>query len=153
MIKRIVLGAIFALGTTAVVAQDAYVGVSLDYGRPHAGDTYAATGLLGGLRFGDSDLSYGAEVDVDLASGGPYDASRLRGTIYNDMGKLGLFAAVGATYYDLDAGGSETGINYGLGADFELYGNMTLRAEAIRDHMPDYTTDVTTLRIGVTFGF
>ena len=152
MVKRFILGAALALMSSVAVAQDAYVGVTLDYGDPAGGPGEIATGILGGLRFGDGGLSYGAEFDMDLIGSSDFDASRLRGVVYNDMGKFGLFATMGATRFDLDAGGSETGLNAGLGADYELRGNMSLRAEAIRDYMPD-APDVTTLRLGVTFGF
>ena len=153
MIKNVILCMFLVAISTSVQAQDAYVGVSVDYGSPLDGDTSIASGLLGGVRFGEGAVTYGAEVDLDLTNDTPYDASRLRGTVYNDMGKVGLFAALGATYYDLDAGGAENGFNIGLGADYELQDNIVLRAEAIRDHMPDYSNDVTTFRVGVAFGF
>lgn len=153
MIKCIVLGVIFVFGIIVVVVQDVYVGLLLDYGCLYVGDNYVVMGLLGGLCFGDSDLSYGVEVDVDLVSGGLYDVLCLCGMIYNDMGKLGLFVVVGVIYYDFDVGGSEIGINYGLGVDYEFYGNMIFCVEVICDYMLDYIIDVIILWIGVIFGF
>lgn len=137
---------------TGASAQQAYGGVVYDLAYPHQGDNGDATGIVGGLRFGDGATTFGGEMDLGVAGSVDYHALRLRGIVRNDMGQFAMFGGLGLSRYDLDTGGSNEGYNFGLGVDYEVTSGIDLRGEFIRDIMWGYT-DSTNLRMGVMFGF
>ena len=150
MLKTVALAAALGLTAFAASAQDFYLGIGLDSTQSATDQT--SVSLMAGTRFGQQQLSYGAEVDYTMSSGA-FDAARLRGLVHNDLGKLDLFAALGLSNFALDGGGSATGFNYGLGAEFAVNDRMGLRVEAIKDQMPGYGSNPFSIRAGVTFGF
>lgn len=152
LLRPLTLALAMTVTAGAVSAQEFYLGLGYDVAKPHSGAESDGIALLGGVQFGQGALTYGAELDYSM-SGGDYDAARIKGVVHNDLGRFGLFGSLGLTQYSLDAGGSTSGFNYGLGADYAITDSLDLRLEAIRDFMPDYSTNVTSIRAGVTFGF
>ena len=132
-------------------AQDFYGGLAYGYALSSEGQS----GLAGfaGIRFGEGALGFGAELGRGFGDGDPYDATRLRGMLWGDLGNLGFFGSFGLTQFGLSGGGFVDGINLGLGADYGLTDTTSLRFEMIYDHVPDYGSDVTSLQMGVAFGF
>lgn len=154
--NKIILAAALGLATTSASAQDLYVGGVLDYQLPHSGDAQTAAGVLVGAGFqGAGAIGYGVEAEYGLAlSGGTtYDAARLRGRATYDLGDITGFATLGLTGY-FEGGETFSGYNFGLGGEVPIGGNGALRVEMMRDMMDSsYSTNVTTTRIGYTFGF
>jgi hypothetical protein len=150
--RALVASVAVLVSASSVQSQDFYLGLGYDMAKPHSGAESSGVALLAGAQFGQGALTYGPELDLSMLNG-DFDATRLRGVVHNDLGRFGLFGSLGLTQYSLDAGGSTNGFNYGLGADYAITDSLDLRIEAVRDFMPDYTTNVTTIRAGVTFGF
>mgnify|MGYP001206725447 CR=1 FL=1 len=57
-----------ALTAGAAHAQDMYVGVAFDYGKPHAGDDQTAASLMAGVAFDAGTIGYGAEIEYGASS-------------------------------------------------------------------------------------
>ncbi len=138
----------------AAHAQDVYVGVALDYGQPHSGDTQSVASLMVGGAFDMGTMSVGVEAEYGAAAsfGGDYDTARLRLLGGYDLGSVTALASIGATSYDLGAT-SASGYNVGLGVQMPVNNALDVRAEFIRDFMDDYGTDVTTTRIAAVYSF
>ena len=139
----------------AATAQDFYGGVALDYHKPHAGEEHSAAALIAGIQLGRGTISYGLEADASTPVDGTdtYDALRVRGLAFYDLGGVEALAGIGATQYTLN-GDSFTGYNFGLGAQIPWNDSWSVRVEFIRDMMDqDYTTNVTTTRLGMIYRF
>lgn len=132
-------------------AQDFYGGLAYDYSV--LGNGQGGISAYAGVRFGEGALSFGAELGRGLGTGDPYEATRLRGMVRQDIGGFGLFGSFGWSQFDGLEGGSAEGINLGFGADYGLSDAALLRFEMIVDHVPDYGADVASLRLGIAFGF
>lgn len=148
------LAVIIALGAGAAQAQDAYVGVALDYGTPHAGEDQALATLLGGVTFDLGTMSLGAEVEYGAAAAlaGDYDTARVRFVGGYDFGDVTALATFGATRYDAGAV-TTSGYNYGIGAQFGMTDALDLRGEIMRDMMGTRDTNTTTTRIAAIYSF
>lgn len=153
--NRLIPAAVFSLISTAVAAQDLYVGGSVDYMRPHEGDTQFVTSAIAGMGFDAGIVDVGAEAEYGLRVGGDndYDTARVRGWVSYDWGHYTLRAGGGITeYYFGDT-------NYGgyhamLGAERALTENLSVRGEFIRDFVDDaFVAGITATRIGVVFNF
>lgn len=151
--KTFVFAAAVALVGTVAQAQEFYAGAVYDLVLPHSGEDASSVDLLGGVRFGDGQVSYGAEADLGLSGDADYSSMRLRGIVRNDMGRYALLGSIGYTSYDLDAGGTTDGYNFSLGGDIEITPMIDLRLEVMRDMMSDYSTNVTNVRIGSVYNF
>lgn len=152
--KTIAAGA-FALGamTAQAQAQDVYFGLTYGNAIPHSGGNHDKMSLLGGVLMGQSNITYGGEVEFSVAdSAGTEATSRLRGIVHNELGTIGTFATLGISNYGLEGGGSAEGFNYGLGVDYAITNRIDVRLEAMRDIL--WGEDpVTSIRAGVTYGF
>ncbi|AUH33830.1 outer membrane protein [Paracoccus tegillarcae] len=102
-----------------------------------------AWGLHGGYNRDFGKFVLGGEIDynkVDLDIGGKADLTRLRGRAGYDMGRFLPYVTLGAAHIstDDDAGDfSETGITYGIGADFKVTDRFSLGAEYSRADFDD----------------
>ena len=153
--NRLIPAALATLLGTAAAAQDLYVGGSVDYMRPHEGDTQIVTSAIAGMGFDAGLVGVGAEAEYGLRVGGDndYDTARVRGWVSYDWGHYTLRAGGGITeYYFGDT-------NYGgyhamLGAERALTENLSVRGEFIRDFVDDaFVAGITATRIGVVFNF
>ena len=153
--NRLIPAVVFSLISTAVAAQDLYVGGSVDYMRPHEGDTQIVTSAIAGMGFDAGLVGVGAEAEYGLRVGGDndYDTARVRGWVSYDWGHYTLRAGGGITeYYFGDT-------NYGgyhamLGAERALTENLSVRGEFIRDFVDDaFVAGITATRVGVVFNF
>ncbi len=132
-------------------AQNFYGGISYDYSV--FGEGQSGLAAYAGVRFGEGALSFGAELTRGFGDGDPFGATRLRGMVRQELGSFGFFGSLGLSQFDLFEGGFVDGINLGIGADYGLSDATSLRFEMIVDRVPDYGPDVTSLRMGVAFGF
>ena len=82
-----------------------------------------------------------------------YEATRLRGLVGSSLGEVNLFGSFGWTRLDLGSSSVADGINLGFGADYGLTDAASLRFEMVFDDVPDFGPDLTSLRMGVAFGF
>ena len=140
---------------SAASAQDLYVGGTVDYMRPHKGDTQTVSSAIAGMTFdvGIVDVGAEAEYGLQIAGENDYDAARVRGWVSYDLGRYTLRAGGGITeYYFGDT-------NYGgyhalLGAERSLTDNISVRGEFIRDFVDDaFVAGITATRIGVVLNF
>ena len=153
--NRLIPAAVLSLMSTAVAAQDLYVGGSVDYMRPHEGDTQVVTSAIAGMGFDAGLVDVGAEAEYGLHAGGDndYDAARVRAWVSYDWGHYTIRAGGGITEYYFDD------TNYGgyhamLGAERALTDNISVRGEFIRDFVDDaFEAGITATRIGVVFNF
>ena len=153
--KRLIPAAVFMLIGTAAAAQDVYVGGTVEYLRPHEGDTQVVGSAIAGMGFDAGLVGVGAEAEYGLHAGGDndYDTARVRGWVSYDWGHYTLRAGGGITeYYFGDT-------NYGgyhamLGAERALTENLSVRGEFIRDFVDDaFDAGITATRFGVVFNF
>lgn len=143
-----------ALTTGAAHAQDMYLGVAFDYGKPHAGDDQTAASLMAGVAFDAGTIGYGAEIEYGASStfGGDYDIARIRAVGSYDLGSMSALASVGATQYDTGVA-KFSGYNFGLGVQVPVNDALDVRAELIRDMMDDFGNNVTTTRLAAVYAF
>lgn len=152
--KRILtlLGAL-VIGSS-VAAQEFHGGLSLDYAKPHSGDSQTSVTFMGGVMFGGPVLKYGVEAEAGLPLGGDtdYDTARLRlvGTYAFD--NYTVVAGAGVVEYDT-FGGTVDGESVSLGLQRAISDRVTLRAEFVRDFMGDGVPDTTTTRVGMIYNF
>lgn len=96
---------------------------------------FDAYGLHAGYLFDFGQFVAGAELDyneLDADLGEPADLLRLRGRLGYDLGRFLPYATLGAAR--MSSGGlSETGVTYGLGADFKVTERISLGAEYSRN--------------------
>ena len=140
-----------ACGPTFGQAQDFYGGLAYDYSIGGLGQS--GLEAFAGVRFGEGALSFGAELARGLGDGDPFEATRLRGLVGSSLGVVNLFGSFGWTRLDLGSSSVADGINLGFGADYGLTDAASLRFEMVFDHVPDFGPDLTSLRMGVAFGF
>lgn len=140
---------------TAASAQDVYVGGSVDYLLPHAGDSQTVTSAIVGMGFDTGYFSIGAEADYGLRVGGDndYDTARVRGWLGYDWGDYTVLAGGGITeYYFEDS--TSGGFHAMLGPERALTPDLTLRGVFIRDFMDNnFTSAITASRIAVLYQF
>ncbi|MDT1061592.1 porin family protein [Paracoccus sp. CPCC 101403] len=121
-----------------------YAGVQ--YGQGSADSNYAGDsdmdgyGLHGGYMHDFGNFVLGGELDYNRISLDETDEDgdlwRLRGRAGYDMGKFLPYATLGVA--QLEAGDlSETGITYGLGADYMINDKFTVGAEYTRNDFKD----------------
>ena len=152
---RLIPLAIAVFSSQPALAQDAYVAGSIDYLRPHAGDTQVAGSAIAGMGFDAGLVDVGAEAEYGLHIGGDntYDTARVRGWVSYDWGHYTLRAGGGITEYYFDDA------NYGgyhamVGAERALTDSLSVRGEFIRDFVDDaFVAGITATRIGVVFNF
>ncbi len=140
---------------SAAVAQDVYVGGSLDYHYPHSGDAQTVGSVIAGLEIdaGPFAVIGEAEYGTQVAGDNDYDTARVRILGSYDWGDYTLRAGGGITeyYFDDDTAG---GYNFGFGAERAVTDTLTVRGELIRDFMNNtFTAAVTTSRIAVVYNF
>lgn len=122
----------------------------LQYGKGSADLDYAGTstdsdfdgyGLHAGYQRNFGRFVGGAELDYNALSldddGGDADLVRLRARAGYDMGRFLPYATLGAAHIKGDSDLSETGLTYGLGADFKVTENFTVGAEYSRNDFTD----------------
>lgn len=165
-------------GASDAVAQDFYVGTAYEAtsGRFETGTTVenpsdlSTVQALAGARFQIGSLGFlGGEFETSLDQGqnsGSTDPTtlnrlqRIRAVAGTRVGPATVFASVGQASYDLnDAAQSDTlaGTTYGIGGEFSVGKNLTIRAEAIHDSVDggalDYRIDSTSIRAGAVINF
>ncbi|WP_341368711.1 hypothetical protein [Yoonia sp. BS5-3] len=143
-----------SLGTGAM-AQDLYLGGSLDYMFPHSGDAQTAGSIIGGfgVSSGPFALTAEAEYGVQVAGENDYDTARVRMLASYDWLGYSFHAGGGVTeyYFSDDTSG---GFNFGFGAERAVTDTLTVRGELIRDIMDNtFTAAVTTTRVGLFYDF
>lgn len=82
----------------------------------------------------------GGELDynkADLDEGGDADLVRLRARAGYDMGRFLPYVTLGAAHIKTDDDISETGITYGIGADYKVTEQFTVGAEYSRNDFKD----------------
>ncbi|MBE0412473.1 hypothetical protein [Yoonia sp.] len=153
MKKLLILAGALAIGTSAA-AQEFYGGLTLDYAKPHSGDSQTAASLLGGVMFGGPVFKYGAELDFGLPLAGDtdYDTTRLRAMASYDFGDYAAIAGAGVVQYDTPLGDVD-GQSLSLGVQRAISDRILLRGEFIRDFMDDGVADTTTTRVGAVYRF
>lgn len=113
----------------------------LDYAGSSADSDFDAYGLHGGYQRNFGKFVGGAELDynkVDFDNdGGDGDLWRLRGRAGYDMGRFLPYVTLGAAHLKTDGDLSETGLTYGLGADFKVTEKFTVGAEYSRSDFKD----------------
>lgn len=147
MLSALVIG-------SSAAAQDIYGGLTLDYAKPHSGDSQTAASILGGAMFGGPALKYGieAEFGLPLAGNTDYDTARLRLMGSYDFGDYTVLAGAGVTQYAMPLGDVD-GESYSLGVQRAISDRVTLRGEFIRDFMDAGVADTTITRIGAIYNF
>ena len=130
-----------------------YAGLQYGQGNAELSDSdfdsdYDAYGLHAGYLFDFGQVIAGAELDynkVDLDQiDDDADLWRLRGRVGYDMGRFQPYATLGAARIstDDDAGDiSETGITYGLGAEYLVTEKFSVGAEYSRSDFSDVIAD------------
>ena len=130
-----------------------YAGLQYGQGNAELSDSdvdsdYDAYGLHAGYLFDFGKVIAGAELDynkVDLdLDDGDADLWRLRGRVGYDMGRFQPYATLGAARISIDdeAGDiSETGITYGLGAEYLVTEKFSVGAEYSRSDFSDVIAD------------
>ncbi len=153
--KRLIPAALVAILGSAASAQDAYVGVGVEYLYPHSGDGQSVTSGIAGLGFDTGLFGIGAEAEYGFRVMGDndFDTARVRGWLSYDWADYSFRFAGGVTeyYFDDDTAG---GFNFGLGVERDVSANLSLRGELIRDFMDNTFTDaITTTRIAMLYRF
>ena len=135
-------------------AEGLYLGGSVEYLMPHAGDAQVVTSLLGGVgaAVGAYDLGVEAEYGMRVSGENDYDTQRVRFWLGRDLGAYNIRLSAGLTQYDFGST-SDDGTNMGLGVQRDI-GAGALRAEWIRDFVrTDYTHATTTTRLAYVYKF
>lgn len=118
----------------------------LQYGKGNAEPNYAADedfdsyGLHGGYLRDFGKFVAGGELSydkTDFDNGGDADLWRLRARAGYDMGRFLPYVTLGAAHVSGDNDLSETGVTYGVGADFKLTDKFTVGAEYSRADFKD----------------
>ncbi len=140
---------------TAASAQELYVGTGVDYHFPHSGDSQIVTSVLGGMGFDTGYFGIGAEAEYGfrIAGDNDYDTARVRAWLSYDWAdyKFRFAGGISEYYFDDDNAG---GYNGGIGVQRDLFDNISLRGELIRDFMDNIFTDaITTTRVAVLYNF
>lgn len=139
----------------AAQAQDAFVGVSVDYGVGQDDNSQTVASLLAGGSYDLGLFTLGAEVEYGAAAtlGGDYDTARLRLMGGYDLGPVTALASIGGTYFD--AGEQDfSGYNFGLGLQAPITDSLEVRGEIMRDIMSDDGgTNATTSRLAAIYAF
>ena len=102
-------------------------------------EDFDAYGLFGGYNRDFGKFVLGGELDynrVDFDNGGDADLARLRGRAGYDLGRFMPYVTLGAAYLDGDDF-SETGLTYGIGADFKVTERFLVGAEYTRQDFSD----------------
>jgi hypothetical protein len=154
--KSLIVAAI-ASTTLAVTAQagDIYGGIAYDLGRWHTGEQTNHGTLILGYAMQTQVGKISAEVDLGAGITGnesDYSTTRLRGLYTLPLGSFDGLASLGGTMYN-DNGTTHTSVNFGIGAEKEMFNGFRVRGEAIRDLMQNDHTPVTVLRLGVVTDF
>ena len=130
-----------------------YAGLQYGQGNAELSDSdfdsdYDGYGAHAGYLFDFGQVIAGAELDYNKADlddvDGDADLWRLRGRVGYDMGRFQPYATLGAARIstDDDAGDiSETGITYGLGAEYLVTEKFSVGAEYSRSDFSDVVTD------------
>ncbi|WP_347140052.1 porin family protein [Paracoccus sp. SSK6] len=130
-----------------------YAGLQYGQGNAELSDDsfdrdYDAYGLHAGYLFDFGKMIAGAELDynkVDLdENDGDGDLWRLRGRVGYDMGKFQPYATLGAARISTNDAAddiSETGITYGLGAEYLVTDKFSVGAEYSRNDFSDVVVD------------
>lgn len=152
--RIIMMGLAAAIVGGSLQAQEAYVGVALDYATPHAGDDQGLASLLAGGTYDLGQMSIGAEVEygASVALAGDYDTLRYRLMGGYDFDGFTALASFGGTRYNAgDA--SITGFNFGLGGQFAVSDALDMRVEMVRDIMDVVENHTTTTRFSAIYSF
>ena len=129
----------------------------LQYGKGNAelsdglGDSdYDGYGVHAGYLRDFGKLIAGAELDYNKADvdegDGDADLWRLRGRVGYDMGKFQPYLTLGAARVSADFGDddvSETGVTYGIGAEYLVSERFSVGAEYSRSDFSDFAEDET----------
>ena len=130
-----------------------YAGLQYGQGNAELSDSdfdsdYDAYGLHAGYLFDFGQVIAGAELDynkVDLDQiDDDADLWRLRGRAGYDMGRFQPYATLGVARVSTDVAGndiSETGITYGLGAEYLVTEKFSVGAEYSRSDFSDVIAD------------
>lgn len=141
--------------STPVQALEAYGAISGDYALPHEGDSDRLITVLGGVVTSGQLLAVGVEGEFGFAlgSGSDFDTRRLRGVARYRLGTLTAFGAAGFDQFVYE-NTTDSGLNLGLGGEFDLQGNLAFRGELIRSFITDGDTEnTTTTRLGLVYRF
>ncbi|MTH79486.1 outer membrane protein [Paracoccus aestuariivivens] len=109
-----------------------------------ADEDFDAYGLHAGYLRDFGQFVLGGEADynrINLDESGDADLFRLRGRAGYDMGKFLPYATLGVAQLESDDL-SETGITYGIGADYMINDKFTVGAEYSRNDFKDVAEDV-----------
>ncbi|SMO91174.1 outer membrane protein [Paracoccus laeviglucosivorans] len=112
----------------------------LDYSGASADSDFDGFGAHAGYQRDFGKFVAGGELDynkADLDAGGDADLIRLRARAGYDMGRFLPYVTLGAAHIKGDDDLSETGITYGLGADFKVTEKFTVGAEYSRSDFKD----------------
>lgn len=132
-----------------------YAGLQYGQGNAELSDgqgesDYDGYGLHAGYLFDFGKVIAGAELDYNKADldEGDIDADlwRLRGRVGYDMGRFQPYATLGAARVSADLAGddvSETGITYGIGAEYLVTERFSVGAEYSRSDFSDVAEDET----------
>lgn len=116
----------------------------LDYDGNNADSDFDGYGLHAGYNHDFGKFVLGGEFDYNRVSlddvDGDGDLFRLRGRAGYDMGKFLPYATLGVAKLDSD-NLSETGVTYGIGADYMVADNFTVGAEYSRSDFSDVAED------------
>ena len=170
--------AALAFWARPVQAQEFYVGAAyeaasgtLDQSGSSVADTdISALQALAGARFQVGSLGFlGGEFETSIDNSYSDNSSvftgldrlrRIRAVAGTKVGSATIFASIGQATYDLNSlpsGDSLDGTSIGIGGEFSLGKNVTIRAEAIHDSVdggaPDYKLDSTSIRAGAVINF
>ncbi|WP_322891521.1 MULTISPECIES: outer membrane beta-barrel protein [unclassified Yoonia] len=141
--------------STPVHAFEAYGAIGGDYALPHEGESDLLVTVLGGVVTSGSLLAFGVEGELGFALGADsdFDTRRLRAVARYNFGTLTAFGAAGVDQFIYE-NVTDTGLNLGLGGEFDLQGNTAFRGELIRSFITDGDTEnTTTTRLGLVYRF
>lgn len=130
-----------------------YAGLQYGQGNAELSDNrgesdYDGYGIHAGYLFDFGQVIAGAELDYNKADldevDGDADLWRLRGRVGYDMGRFQPYATLGAARISTDEDAldiSETGITYGIGAEYLVTENFSVGAEYSRSDFSDAVTE------------
>jgi len=169
--------AVLAFSGGAAAAQEFYVGTAYEAASgsiDESGSTVSDTDIkalqaLAGARFQIGSLGFlGGEVETsidnsysDTASvyGGLDRVQRIRAVAGTKVGSATIFATIGQASYNLNlspSGDTLDGTTFGIGGEFSVGKNLSIRAEAIHDSVDggtDTRIDSTSIRAGAVINF